>query len=323
MAIPIPERKVYLHPWLAEQTITLVTGYRGTGKTWFALGIAKAISTGTKFGPWECRDVARVMHIDGELPLVDIKERIAGLEMDLDNPNLLFYLDAIAELNGLDRPNLGNHEWRERMLEMLTREKIDVAIYDNISALTSGIEENKAESWDPIADYLKTCRHRGVTSILLHHPNKSGDQRGTSKREDIISSSIVLKHPPGYTRDEGARFLVDFTKCRVSNRHLTLISDRDCRVIETADRHYRYQWSEPSKETNVLVLKLLNEGVAQKDIASFLDVSSGRISQIKSDLFKKKLIKTGKLGTIELTSDGERFLFNHDPEINRSIIPDF
>ena len=305
-----------MHPWLVEQTITLVTGYRGIGKTWFALGIAKAISTGTKFGPWECHNKARVMHIDGELPLIDIKERIERLELDLKNPNLLFYLDAVAEMQDLDRPSLANPVWREKMLDFFKSERIDVAIYDNISALTSGIEENKAEAWDPIADYLKTCRHRGVASILLHHPNKAGDQRGTSKREDIISNSIVLKHPLGYTRDEGARFLVDFTKDRVSYRYSHLISSRECRVIENANEHYRYEWSEPLKETNVLVLKLLNEGVVQKDIANVVGVSSSRISQIKGDLFKKKLIKNGKPGTVELTSDGERFLLNHDPEIN-------
>jgi putative DNA primase/helicase len=216
-------------------------------------------------------------------------------------------------MQDLARPNLGNLAWREKMLKLFKEEKIEVAIYDNISALTSGIEENKAELWDPIADFLKTARHRGTSSILYHHPNKSGDQRGTSKREDIISNSIVLKHPPGYTRDDGARFLVDFTKCRVSNRYLDLIADLECKIIEISDGRYRYEWTEPAKESSVTVLRFIKEGIAQKNIATMLGLTPGRVSQIKGDLFKKKMIKTNGNGNIELTDGGEAFLFNHYP----------
>jgi hypothetical protein len=126
MNIKLPPRRCFLHPWLSEQTITLITGFRGVGKTWFGLGIAKAISTGAAFGPWECRDIAKVMYIDGELPLMDMQDRIRGIGLDPENQNLIFYLDSIAEMNGYARPNLGNEEWRDKMLTVLTDEKIDV-----------------------------------------------------------------------------------------------------------------------------------------------------------------------------------------------------
>ena len=155
----------------------------------------------------------------------------------------------------------------------------------------------------------------------MHHPNKAGDQRGTSKREDIISNSIVLKHPQGYTRDDGARFLVDFTKCRVSNRYLNLISDRECRVIEITGREYRYEWSEPSKESSVTVLRFIKDGIPQKDIAEMLGLTKGRVSQIKSELFKKKMIRTNGSGAVKLTADGESFLFNHYPNLSECTMP--
>lgn len=41
--IELPERKVFLAPWLKERSITLVSGPRGVGKTMFGIGLAEAI----------------------------------------------------------------------------------------------------------------------------------------------------------------------------------------------------------------------------------------------------------------------------------------
>ena len=52
-----------------------------------------------------------------------------------------------------------------------------------------------------------------VAVLLIHHVNKSGEQRGTGAREDHLDASIVLK-PLGGESNEGAQFKVEFTKCR-------------------------------------------------------------------------------------------------------------
>jgi hypothetical protein len=43
---------------------------------------------------------------------------------------------------------------------------------------------------------------------------KGGQQRGTSRKEDVLDSVISLQRPPGYVASEGARFEVRFTKSR-------------------------------------------------------------------------------------------------------------
>ena len=311
MKIKLPQRRCFLYPWLLEQSITLVTGFRGIGKTWFGLGVAKAISTGTSFGPWECKDEAKVLYIDGELPLSDMQDRIAGMGIDLKNENIRFYLDSFAEINDYPRPNLGNPDWREKMLKIFLKEKFDVVFYDNISALTPGVEENKGELWDPISEWLKTCRHRGTSSFLLHHPGKAGDQRGTSKREDNIATSIVLGKPNNYVQDDGARFEIEFTKKRVRNGDLHLIVNRECHLIQNSSGHYEYRWKEPQTELNVLVLRMFNEGVVQKDIAEALKKTPSCISKIKTKLIERKFLKAR--GTdIKLTPGGADFLMKND-----------
>ena len=50
--------------------------------------------------------------------------------------------------------------------------------------------------------------------LYVHHAGKGGDQRGTSRREDVLDTVIQLKRPEDYFASEGARFIATFTKAR-------------------------------------------------------------------------------------------------------------
>ena len=50
--------------------------------------------------------------------------------------------------------------------------------------------------------------------MFIHHSGKDGNQRGTSKREDILDTVISLKSPIDYHSSQGARFEVHFEKAR-------------------------------------------------------------------------------------------------------------
>ena len=60
---------------------------------------------------------------------------------------------------------------------------------------------------------------------MLHHMNKTGGQRGTSGREDNLDISILLEKPSDYVPEDGARFVVNFTKARVGNKDLPFLSN--------------------------------------------------------------------------------------------------
>ena len=50
--------------------------------------------------------------------------------------------------------------------------------------------------------------------LVIHHGGKSGQQRGTSRKEDVLDTVIALRKPPDYQADQGARFEIHFEKSR-------------------------------------------------------------------------------------------------------------
>ena len=71
----------------------------------------------------------------------------------------------------------------------------------------------------------QVCRYFNDHAAPYDH--KDGGQRGTSAREDNLDISIMLKKPHDYTPEDGARFIVHFSKARVSTSRLNLIGDTE------------------------------------------------------------------------------------------------
>ena len=93
-------------------------------------------------------------------------------------------------------------------------EGIDLVIFDNLSTLTAVIRDNDADSWNPIQEYMLRLRRRNISVLIVHHANKGGQQRGTSRREDVLDTVISLRRPSDYESVEGARFEVHIEKGR-------------------------------------------------------------------------------------------------------------
>ena len=43
--------------------------------------------------------------------------------------------------------------------------------------------------------WLLSLRRRGKGALLIHHAGKGGQQRGTSRREDVLDTVIALRGP--------------------------------------------------------------------------------------------------------------------------------
>jgi putative DNA primase/helicase len=57
-------------------------------------------------------------------------------------------------------------------------------------------------------------RKRGLVVLLIHDSGKSGEQRGASRREDVLDTVIGLRRPEDYEPRQGARFEVHVEKSR-------------------------------------------------------------------------------------------------------------
>jgi putative DNA primase/helicase len=57
-------------------------------------------------------------------------------------------------------------------------------------------------------------RRAGRTVLFIHHAGKSGKQRGTSRKEDILDTVVALRAPSDWSATRGAYFEVHFEKSR-------------------------------------------------------------------------------------------------------------
>lgn len=295
--VDLPVKRQIVAPWLTEQSISLITGWRGTGKTWFTMSLLDAISRGEPFGPWELRTSVPCLYLEGEMAAQDVRERLEDLNPDQDRENPLFvYSDAYANSLGLPRANLLSEKWRTTMKRVLITRKIKLWVVDNISSLTGGIDENSKKDWDPINTWLLELRFAGIATMLLHHTNKTGGQRGTSAREDNIDVSITLKRPFDYTAEDGARFIVNFQKARVATKDLSAIGDTQFQLTHDEHGDLLWTWGNVRRETRIEVLKLFDEGLKNQEVVDALGVSKGHVSKIKNSAIKDGILSVkGKL----------------------------
>src|SRR6266436_3484628 len=76
IASELPERRTILDPILSSNTLALLYGPRGLGKSFVALGIAWAAASGGSFLGWQASRPHRVLYIDGEMATVGLQARL-------------------------------------------------------------------------------------------------------------------------------------------------------------------------------------------------------------------------------------------------------
>jgi len=208
----LPEKEMILSPFLTTQGIVLIYAKRGVGKTHLSLGIAYAIATAGVFLGWEAKEAKQVLFIDGEMTAADIQDRLKRIVLSgkASMPSEDFFQIITPDLQEGPLPNLSTTEGRDAIDELI--DTCDVLILDNLSSLFRSSFENEADSWQEIQDWLLKLRRRGKSIVIVHHAGKSGQQRGTSKREDVADTVICLKNPDGYKSEQGACFEVHFEK---------------------------------------------------------------------------------------------------------------
>lgn len=211
---PIPPREMLLSPFLPTQGLVMLYAIRGVGKTHAALGIAYAVASGSRFLKWEAPLARKVLYIDGEMPAFVMQERLRKIyEVSSVKPPAPDYFRLVTpDLQADVVPDLSIEAGRKRINEIINDS--DLIIVDNVSTLFRCGNENEAESWQDAQAWALGQRKQGKSVLFVHHAGKTGNQRGTSKREDILDSVIKLERPNNYSPEQGAYFEVHFEKAR-------------------------------------------------------------------------------------------------------------
>lgn len=269
MRLDLPPREMILAPILAERSLTMIHAWRGVGKTWVTLAMALAVAGASTCFRWNAPRPRRVLLIDGEMPAVALQERLAQLikgaqpPLSTDASGNLQIIAADRQGNGL--PDLASLKGQQAVAPAV--EIADVIILDNLSTLF-GIRENEADDFAAVNAYLISIRRAGKSVIIIHHQGKGGQQRGSSRKEDVLDLVLALKRPDDFDPEEGCRFVVEVEKAR------GLMGDTlksfEARLTITDDGA-RWTITDPVDPVLEEVQSLMAEGKTQREIQKALE----------------------------------------------------
>ncbi|GAB6193133.1 AAA family ATPase [Desulfocastanea catecholica] len=275
LGLQFPPRENLMSPWLPSQGLVMLYAGRGIGKTHLALGVAYAVASGGPFLGWQAPSPAGVLYIDGEMPGIVMQERLGAIIMSNDKEPVAPFILLTPDLQPEGMPRIDTEEGQQAIDGILT-DDIKLIVVDNISTL-SGAKENDADGWTPIQAWALRQRAAGRSILFVHHSGKGGQQRGTSRREDVLDTVISLKRPMDYQPDQGAVFEIHFEKARG-------IYGDDVKSLEatlTTDEHGKMTWLTRTVEAGTFdrVVALLNEGMKQNEIAIELGLHKSNVSR--------------------------------------------
>ena len=275
-ALDIKPRGMVLEPIIPEKGLVMLYASRGTGKTHVALGIAYAVATGSTFLKWRAERPRQVLLVDGEMPASALRERLQRTANG-DGAGTPATLKIIA--GDLVEHGIGNLASPGIQAELDPwLDGVELLILDNLSSLTAALRENDSDSWSPIQQWLLRLRRSGVSVLIVHHAGKGGEQRGTSRREDVLDTSISLRRPSDYAPTQGARFEVHIDKGRgILGEHAKPFEAR----LDSSEHKTVWTMKDVEEVDQVRIAALLAAGMSVRDIADEIGISKSVVHRLK------------------------------------------
>ncbi len=277
MVADLPERRVLIDPLFTTKTLALLYGPRGLGKTFVAMGIAWAAASGGSFLDWRASRPIRVVYLDGEMAASEIRDRLA-----LFGPvpeTLEFMLADLGTARAI--PDLGTQRGQIDLFTLFDDERPELLVIDNLASLV-GFRSKDPDPWRTVQHFLMMLRRLGIAVLIVHHANKQGHQRGTSRREDIVDLVMAIRRPADYQPSEGARFELHFEKTR--SLYGAAIDPIEARLAVDADGRAHWSWSKAEAHEFDRVAALLRDGLNPNQVARELGISKSKAYRLRQQI---------------------------------------
>jgi hypothetical protein len=118
--------------------------------------------------------------------------------------------------------------------------------------------------------------------LIVHHANKRGLQRGTSRREDLVDLVMAIRRPSDYKPSEGARFELHFEKTR--QLYGTAIDPIEARLAVGDDGRAHWSWTKAETHELDRVAALLRDGLNPNQIARELGISKSKAYRLREQM---------------------------------------
>jgi hypothetical protein len=209
-----------------------------------------------------------------------MQERLARIEKVRGQKIGKLFKILSPDVQKLGVPDLSTSEGQEKIDELIGDE-IKLVILDNLSTLIRSGRESESDSWLPVQEWVLRLRSKGKSVLLIHHAGKGGQQRGTSRREDVLDTVISLRKPENIDKDSGACFEVHFEKNR------GLFGD-DIKPFEARlethlsnDGEETISWECKSLEDSTFekICRLSSDGLSNTEITQELSIHKSTVSR--------------------------------------------
>ena len=262
-------------PLLFEKSLNQIFAKAGLGKTMFTHGLLRCLIKGGKFLRYKSPGGFKVLLADGELPDIQLQERINKII----GPSLgRLFLMSPERMPGNTFPALSDPKWQEEFIKKVDVVKPDVIVFDTLTACFR-FDTNDPDLWMSVNQFLIQLRIKGYCVIIAHHAGKSGTQRGLSMGDDNLDVSIKLDAPRGWSPGDGLEFVLTYEKVRASG---------GLPGFEASYEDGRWEVKESADTAEVL--RMLSAGCTSRAIENATGVSDSTVCRIK-----KKAQKAGEV----------------------------
>jgi hypothetical protein len=284
LAFPWPEPTPLLSPWLYQGGIAELYGLRGAGKTNVTIALALAVATGTAmFTHMYAPKRRRVLYIDGEMHPAQVTNRFHKFlrALSVPPPPELLYMSHAAYPDGIPTLYAAESGGRQLVEQAAAQHRADLIIFDNISALVRGGEENNNDAWEPVNEWLLGLRRLNYTSLLIHHAGKRQldgtiRQRGNSKKEDPMDAVIQIDET---AKPKGGRVPLRWTyeKCRSFTPEelhfdFSVVFDDSAGKAWLEEGNYQSMENQPPPPWLPKAQELLGRGLSLRHVAQAIGV---------------------------------------------------
>jgi len=150
--------------FLYKQTLNLLTGYAGVGKSIFTLALAKSLTTGEPFLGHRVIEKGSVLIIDEENPKPFIRDRIAKFKLLPTSPLYYLHYQSIR----VDAPDTIN-----KLLVIVNKIKPILIVFDSLIRLHSASENDNSAMAQVMDKFREILKYINTTILLVHHDRKA------------------------------------------------------------------------------------------------------------------------------------------------------
>ncbi|UJW85101.1 AAA family ATPase [Devosia sp. SL43] len=278
-----PTREYVLEPWFRTGESCLIWAGSGVGKTMLTLSLALAIAGGGKVWEWTAPKPRKVLIVDGEMNLMDLQDRLRmllgnGAVDRVDRAAAGRNLEVIARQAQDPESEFFDITLQDHQLALLERcrkDKVEVLIIDNLSTVADGLaDENDSTAFRTVQTFLLRMKAAGITTILVHHARKDGQEpRGSTALNTTFEVILGLKKPAVSTPGK-ASFVAAFSKFRAKGDGT--IAPKTWSLEDTG-----WKVEDDQEDSLVQTLKAFQSlnFVSQQEVADALGVNKGTVSR--------------------------------------------